>query len=73
MTPDEVDRLYTRMDQGFTQLNARLDKLNGTVDEHGQDIAVLKDRGTRGAAVWGGGIGGVVVGITEAIRYFLGR
>lgn len=64
------------MDAGFSQVNARLDKLNGKTETHGQDIAVLKDRARRdpGSRKKDGAIGGAiaaaVLAIVEGARYW---
>ncbi|MES2958117.1 MAG: hypothetical protein V4792_08010 [Pseudomonadota bacterium] len=35
------------MDRGFEGVNDRLDRINGQVNTHREEIAVLKDRGNR--------------------------
>ena len=73
---DELSRLYERLDRGFDQINARLDVMNGRVREAETDIAVLnvaKGQGHGIAAAVGGGLGGVVVAVAEAARWFFGR
>lgn len=59
---EELARLYQTLDDGFRGVHARLDKLNGTVGDHGEAIAVLEDRGTRDPlARVGGGIVAVIL------------
>jgi hypothetical protein len=41
--------LSKAVDSGFAGVNARLDKINGQVNTHREEIAVLKDRGNRDA------------------------
>lgn len=49
----------------------RLDTLNDRTRKAEQAIAVLVDRGH--PAAWGGGIGGLMVGLLEGVRWMLGR
>ena len=49
----------------------RLDTLNDRTRKVEQAIAVLEDRGH--PAAWGGGVGGLLVGIVEGMRWMLGR
>lgn len=49
----------------------RLDTLNDRTRKVEQAIAVLEDRGH--PAAWGGGIGGLMVGVVEGVRWMLGR
>jgi len=68
---DELDRLYERMDRGFTDLNERLDALNGRTRVAEQKIAVLEDRGVRSrdhGARWGAGLVGAMGVLVEIIR-----
>lgn len=44
-----------------------LDKLNGRTRDAELKLAVLEDRGHPGA--WGGGLGALVVGLVEGIRW----
>ena len=55
--------------QDIRGIHARLDLLNGRTREAEQQVAVLTDRGH--PAAWGGGIGAVVVGIIEAVRWMM--
>ena len=68
---DEIDRLYKTLDDGFAGVNARLDRLSGAIGDHATELAVLKDRAH--PAAWGGGIGGLMVGLVESVRWMLGR
>ena len=68
---DEIDRLYKTLDDGFSGVHSRLDRLNGAIGEHTAELAVLKDRAH--PAAWGGAIGGFVVSVVETIRWLLGR
>jgi hypothetical protein len=43
-------QLSKAVDSGFHGVNARLDKINGQVNTHREEIAVLKDRGNRDVA-----------------------
>ena len=50
----------------------RLDRLNDRTRLAEQTIAVLHDRATPGhAAAWGGGVGGVIVALTEAVKWLM--
>lgn len=49
----------------------RLDTLNDRTRKVEQAIAVLEDRGH--PAAWGGGIGGLIVGVIEGARWMLGK
>jgi pyrimidine operon attenuation protein/uracil phosphoribosyltransferase len=42
-----LDALSKAVDRGFQNVNTRLDTMNGQVRTHGEEIAVLKDRGHR--------------------------
>ena len=49
----------------------RLATLNDRTRKVEQAIAVLEDRGH--PAAWGGGIGGLMVGLVEGVRWMLGK
>ena len=70
---DIRDTIITEMRGKFAETHALLDKINGRVMQHETDIAVIKAKGGGSAAAWGGGIGGVVVGILEGIRWIWTR
>jgi hypothetical protein len=73
---EEIDRLYTTMDQGFRGVHTRLDLSNGRLGKAETDIAVLKDRAERTAtsgAVWGSGVGAAVAGLLEGLHWWLGK
>lgn len=71
------------VDSGFAGVHTRLDRLNGQTREHGQDIAVLKDRSRREqtaerkSRVKEGAIGGAVVtavgALLEIARHYLSK
>jgi hypothetical protein len=49
-----LNTISVAVDRGFERVNNRLDAMNGQVREHGEDIAVLQDRGSRDmSARWG--------------------
>ncbi len=52
----------------MTAIKDHLDTLNGRTRDSELKLAVLEDRGHPGA--WGGGIGALIVGLVEAIRWF---
>lgn len=81
---DEIDRLYTTMDQGFRGVHTRLDMSNGRLGKAETEIAVLKDRSEKtskqatdqaqfAGAIWGSVVGAVVAGVFEGIRWFVAR
>lgn len=77
----------SRMREGFDRnskeianvsrgIHKRLDLVDNTVEEHGQDIAVLKDRDsrtTKTAVSWSTGISGVVALCGLLWEYFTKR
>lgn len=48
-------------------IEEHLDRLNGRTRDAELKLAVLEDRGHPGA--WGGGLGALVVGLVEGIRW----
>lgn len=62
-----LEALQRAVDRGFSELNGRLDVMNGQVRNHGESIAVLEDRNNRDqtARVTG------VMGIITAVGTFL--
>ena len=57
------------------ELKDHLLRLNDRTGESERDIAVLKDRAcTRGRAAWvGGGLAGSMIGLMEAVKWWLGK
>lgn len=62
-----LEALQRTVDRGFSELNGRLDVMNGQVRDHGESIAVLEDRDTRDnpARITG------VVGLFTAVAGFI--
>ena len=56
--------------EGFREVNERLDGLNGRVRMTEQEVAVLKDRGGRRTAAWGGA-GVAVATIIETVWHWV--
>jgi hypothetical protein len=65
-----LQALAKAMDSGFDGINKRLDVTNGQVREHGQDIAVLNDRGTRDTGARAGAIASGAVTAAMALWQF---
>ena len=59
--------LSKAVDNGFAGLNARLDTMNGQVRTHGQQIAVLNDRGNRDGTARGAGVAGLITAVATFI------
>ena len=59
--------LSKAVDTGFTGVNARLDKINGQVNTHREEIAVLKDRGNRDGTARMTGVGGLATAIATFV------
>ena len=69
----ELDRLYERMDRGFSELNMRLDAINGRVRENERTIAVLEAKsGSDPTARWTGGLAGLGVIVAEVAHRIFG-
>lgn len=61
------DLIMERLEGGFTDLNDRLDALNGRTRQAERDIAVLQDRTTEArnaGAKWGAGVGGIMAALS---------
>ncbi len=74
MSEQDLDRLYTERHEavmeGIRGINERLDKLNGRTRQNEQDIAVLKDRGTRQGLLFGTGGSIVSAAVIYALNWF---
>lgn len=86
---EELDRLYHTLDLGFQGVHSRLDTLNSRTGKAELAIAVLQDRaelnknaiaslqeranGHGAAAILGGGMASVVVGIAEGLKWWFSR
>jgi hypothetical protein len=64
-------QLSKAVDNGFENVNRRLDGINGQVREHSTDIAVLKDRGNRDNTARATGLGGIAASAALFIRQLM--
>ena len=71
---EEFQRLYDTIDDGFRGVHVRLDRMNGRIGTAETDIAVLQEKSSAArSAAWGGGIGGVMIGLVESVKWLMGR
>ena len=68
MTLGPFQLILDQVQDGFAGIHSRLDTINGRTRQNEQDIAVLKDRGNRNTAAWGGGTAITVIGLIEALK-----
>ena len=59
--------LSKSVETGFEGVNRRLDTMNGQVRLHGEEIAVLKDRGNRDGTARGAGLAGLITAVATFI------
>lgn len=72
LSRDEFTRWMETLQEDIRGVHDRLDKLNDRTRTAEQRIAVLDDRaGPARAAAWGGGIGGLMVGVIEGLKWLL--
>jgi len=75
LTRDEFLAHMGYLREDIAGVNNRLDVLNGQTRKHGEEIAVLKDRGAdarKTGGAWGATAGAFVGGLFVALYQFLG-
>lgn len=76
---EEFARLYTTLDQGFKDVNARLDLINGRILDHATKISANTTRleaiegDQKSGALLSGGVATLIVGVVEGVRWVLGK